>query len=192
VSRSSAFRVAFTILLVVYPVVIYVGLQVVPAGYFGLLLALMLAVRFGLLRSRERATVFTLLILFVYALLAVLGGERMLLLYPAVANFTMSLVFALSLWRGEPLLLRFARARGMPMSAHSDAYLRKLTAVWACFLAANGCVALWTITQTFELWALYNGFLSYLLIAALLGAEVLFRIYYKRRMGIVDERPVDG
>jgi uncharacterized membrane protein len=179
-------RVFFAVLLAVYPVVIYFGLRVVPAGFFGLLLALLLLVRFGLLRFGERATVTPLIILLLYALLAIVFGQRMLLLYPVVANFTMALVFALSLWRGRPLLLRFAEARGMTMSAYSESYLYKLTAVWAVFLAANAGVALWTTTRSFEVWALYNGLLSYLLIACLLGGEVLFRGAYKRRMGIVD------
>lgn len=187
-SRASAIRVAFAVLLALYPVVIYFGLRVLPAGFFGLLLALLLALRFGVLGTAERATAIPVFLLLLgYALLAAFTGENtLLLLYPALVNFVMALVFAASLYQGTPLLQRLAEARGMQMSAHSGGYLQKLTAIWALFLAGNGCVALWTMTRSFEFWALYNGLLSYLLIAGLLGGEVLFRRYYKRRMGIVD------
>jgi uncharacterized membrane protein len=188
VSRASAIRVAFAILLALYPVVIYFGLRILPAGFFGLLLALLLALRFGVLGTAERATAIPVfLLLLAYALLAAFtGANQLLLLYPALVNFVMALVFAASLFHGTPLLERLAEVRGMQMSAHSGGYLRKLTAVWAVFLALNACIALWTMSRSFEFWALYNGLLSYLLIACLLGGEIVFRRYYKRRMGIVD------
>lgn len=188
VSRGRAFRVVFAVVLALYPVAIYFGLRALPAGFFGLLLALLLALRFGLLGSGKRAVAIPVFLLLLgYALLAAfMGTDRLLLLYPALLNFTGMLVFIASLFQGKPLLLRVAEARDMPMSEHSEGYLYKLTAIWAVFLAANGCVALWSMTQSFAFWALYNGLLSYLLIGVLLLGEILFRGYYKRRMGIID------
>jgi uncharacterized membrane protein len=35
-----------------------------------------------------------------------------------------------------------------------------------------------------ELWTLYNGLVSYFLVAILVGGEWLFRRHFKRRMGV--------
>ena len=74
----------------------------------------------------------------------------------------------------------------MAMSEHATGYLTRLTAIWAGFFAANGLVALWTTTASLEVWTLYNGLISYLLVATLMLSEWLFRRHYKRRLGISD------
>ena len=80
-------------------------------------------------------------------------------------------------------MLRVIRARGRPVSEHGPKYLYRLTAVWAGFFILNGLVSIWTTTQSLKVWTLYNGFLSYCLIALLGGAEYLFRRNFLRRMG---------
>jgi uncharacterized membrane protein len=84
----------------------------------------------------------------------------------------------------NPLLLRLVRARGMPLSKYAPRYLTNLTLVWASFFAVNCLAALWTTTASMETWTLYNGLISYLLVGILLGAELLFRRHYKRRLGV--------
>jgi uncharacterized membrane protein len=90
------------------------------------------------------------------------------------------------LWQGDPLLLRFIRARGWKISKHGPRYLYRLTAVWAGFFVANGLISIWTIHFGIEVWTVYNGLIAYLLVAALIGGEYLFRRHYKRRMEIND------
>jgi len=72
----------------------------------------------------------------------------------------------------------------MPVGKHVPQYLSRLTALWAVFFALNGMTALWTSTASMEVWTLYNGLISYFIVAALIGAELLFRSYYKKRMGL--------
>ena len=114
----------------------------------------------------------------------VLKSSVMLLYYPALVNFCLCAVFLNSLRQGDPLLLRMIRARGRPLSKHVPRYLYRLTAVWAGFFVLNGLISIWTITVTIKVWTLYNGLLSYFLIATLVGGERVFRRYYNRRMAV--------
>jgi len=186
VKRSQAVRVGFILCIALYPFIIYFGIQVLPASFFGLVLVVLLAMRYGVLLPGERPILLPILLIFAaYAIVAmVLKSTQMLLYYPALVNFCLCAVFVGSLRQGEPLLLRIVRARGMPVSKHGPKYLGRLTIVWACFFAANGAVSMWTATLPIEVWTLYNGLLSYFLVAALAGGEWLFRRHYKRRMGV--------
>ena len=179
-------RVAFVALLTLYPFAVYFGIQVLHVSFFGMLLALLVALRFVFTRSEERKSTLPLVVLmFVYAIAAaVYGKAEMLLYYPALMNLMLCALFALSVRGGEPILLRIVRARKIPMSKYAPAYLTRLTLLWAVFFFANALVSLWTTTLTLEAWTMYNGLVSYLLVAALFGIELLFRRYYKKRMNV--------
>ena len=188
-NQPAVLRVLLVVLLAFYPFIIYFGIRVLPASFFGIALAVLLLLRFVFTQPGERTTaVPALLLLLAYAVAAaVVGSTQMLMYYPVIINFLMCALFAGSLRHEEPLLLRLVRARGMPMSVHAPRYLTRLTAVWAGFFALNGLIALWTTTQSMELWTIYNGMLAYVLIAALISGEWIFRRHYKRRMGVSDE-----
>jgi uncharacterized membrane protein len=186
VKRPQAVRAGFILCIAVYPFIVYFGIQVLPASFFGLALLALLAMRYGVLLPDERPILLPVLLIFAaYAIAAmVLESTRMLLYYPALVNFCLCAVFVGSLRQGEPVLLRIVRARGMPVSKHGPKYLARLTLVWACFFAANGVVSIWTAALSIEIWTFYNGLLSYFLVATLAGGEWVFRRRYKRRMGV--------
>jgi len=186
VTRSALVRVLFIATIATYPFIIFFGIQYFPPSFFGLILLVMLALRYGVLLPSERPILLPVLILFVtYAVTAtLLRNTTMLLYYPALVNFSLCAVFLNSLRQGDPLLLRIIRARGWPISKHGPRYLYRLTAVWAGFFVLNGSVSIWTATKSIEMWTIYNGLLSYFLVAILVGGEWLFRRYYKRRMGV--------
>jgi len=186
VTRSTLIRALFMICIAAYPFIILFGLKYLPPTFFGVALLFLLAMRYGILLPEERPILVPMLLIFIsYALVAAISGSQsMLLYYPAVVSFTLCAVFLNSLRQGEPLLLRIIRARGIPMSVHGPRYLYRLTAVWSGFFIVNGLISIWTSTQSIEIWTFYNGFLSYLLIAAFVGVEYAFRRWYKRRMGV--------
>lgn len=185
-TRSLPIRVLFLTCIAAYPFLVYFGLQIMPPSAFGLALVILLAMRYGVLLPSERPILTPMLLIFVaYALTATFSGSQLMLLYyPAVVNFTLSGIFLNSLRQGDPLLLRIIRARGWSISEHGPRYLYRLTGVWAAFFVLNALISIWTSTQSIEVWTLYNGFLSYCLVALLVGVEYLFRRYYKRRMGV--------
>ncbi|HUF71518.1 MAG TPA: hypothetical protein VMR74_01330 [Gammaproteobacteria bacterium] len=179
-------RFAFFGLLALYPFVVYFGLRVLPPSFFGILLAIVVAARFAVLKRSDRTLALPILVLLlIYAIVAAfLGRAEALLYYPVLVNLLLCTIFVGSLGRGEPLLLRIVRARGIPISKHGPRYLTNLTAAWAAFFMVNGLVALWTTTLSMETWTLYNGLISYLLVGLFLSVEWLFRRHYKRKLGV--------
>jgi uncharacterized membrane protein len=85
------------------------------------------------------------------------------------------------------LLLRIVRARGTAIGGLGVTYLTRLTAVWAAFFVVNGMIAVWTTTADLEVWTLYNGLIAYLIIAALILGELMFRRHYKRHHNVSSE-----
>ena len=185
-NHSTIIRVLFVVSVAAYPFIIYFGLQHLPPSFFGLVLLIILGLRYGVLLPSERPVLLPILaIFFTYALTATLiKSTAMLLYYPALVNGSLCVVFLNSLRQGDPLLLRMVRARRWPLSVHGPKYLYWLTAIWAAFFVMNGIISWWTTTISIEAWTVYNGLISYFLIAALVGGEWVFRRHYKNRMGI--------
>ena len=70
------------------------------------------------------------------------------------------------------------------------AYMRGLTGVWFGFFIINTGIALFTAThQSTGSWALYNGVISYLLVAVIFLLEILYRPFYQRRHPSADIEP---
>ncbi|ANN71671.1 hypothetical protein [Bordetella bronchialis] len=107
---------------------------------------------------------------------AYVDDPRWLRAYPVLVNGAMFAVFAASLWRGMPVVERFARLRHPDLPPRAVAYTRKVTQVWAGFFAFNGLTAaalsLWA---PWRWWTLYNGAISYVLIGLLMAGEWLVR-----------------
>ena len=50
-----------------------------------------------------------------------------------------------------------------------------MTKVWCLFFVFNGVVSIYTVFASLEVWILYNGLISYLLIGGLVASEVAYR-----------------
>jgi len=185
-NKTVAVRVIIGIFSLVYPFFVYFGISLFPPGFFGLLLLLLLALRFGVLVKEERRVLLPVLIGFLgYSIVTtIMNSVSMLLYYPVLVNFSLFIVFAGSLRQTEPLLLRIVRAKGATISAYTPGYLYKLTAVWAGFFVINGLVSAWTTTMSMAAWTLYNGMISYCIVGLLIGGELLFRHFYIKRMNV--------
>jgi uncharacterized membrane protein len=95
---------------------------------------------------------------------------------PIAINFAIAALFAASLWRGEPLVTRFARLQRHAMTPEAERYTRKLTVVWACYLCALGVAGILIALHGNERWgAWWSGLLDYMLIAALFAGELVYR-----------------
>lgn len=183
--QAKLVRTLAFVFFIAYPFIVYFGISFLPPSFFGLILVVLLALRFKVLLPSERMLYLPVLMVFLaYAVATMVSdSNRLVLFYPALVNFTLFLVFAGSLRTNETILLRLVKARGLVMSEHTPRYLRRLTGVWAVFFAINGLVSVWTSTLSIEAWTLYNGLLSYFIVAILGGAEWVFRRHYKKRVG---------
>ncbi len=117
--------------------------------------------------------------------LAVVSGERVvLLLLPLAVSLYLLWTFARSLRHGPPMIERVARLVEDDLPAFTLPYCRKVTAVWCGFLTANSvCIGVLAFAAPLEWWTLYVGFLFYVLMGALLGAEFLVRKLWFRYYG---------
>jgi len=179
-------RALAVVFFIAYPFLIFFGLSVLPPSFFGLVLLILLGLRFGVLLPEERLVFLPIILIFFgYAASTMyFDNAQLLLYYPAFVNFTLFIVFANSLRNEEPVLLRIVRSRGYAISDHTPKYLFWLTAVWAIFFMLNGSVSIWTSTLSLQGWTLYNGLISYFIVAILGVGEWLFRRYYKKRVGV--------
>lgn len=110
-------------------------------------------------------------------------GWLPLKLYPVLVNAVLLAVFGLSLRHGPPVVERLARLREPVLPPEAVAYTRRVTQAWCVFFIANGMLAAatacWLSTAA---WALYNGFIAYLLIGAMFTGEWLLRRRLQARL----------
>lgn len=111
-----------------------------------------------------------------------LRDQAWLKLYPVLMSVGALIIFASTLLRPPSMIERFARIHQPDLPASGVIWTRKVTMVWCGFFALNALIALGTVLlDNLKLWMLYNGFISYLLMSALLGAEFLLRRRQQRK-----------
>ena len=175
------------IVLLAYPFVVYYGLNQwgvgTVAGVFGLLFFLRILggnkTRLRELKYIAWASGLMGLVLTIFAI--VFKEDHWFTYYPVGVNFFLFLLFFGSLWQKETLVERFARLQESQLPDYVVAYTRTVTKVWCCFFIANGAISLTTSFISMELWTLYNGLISYLLVGLLFISEWLVRLHIKRK-----------
>lgn len=169
---------------ITYPVIVYYGVQRASPAVFALLLAGIAAVKFAAVKDKKdfyHIAVLVMAIIFSF-ILAITNNELLLRLYPVVISIAVALIFASSLRQPENILLRLARLAGRAISAQAPFYTRRLTMVWVALLSVNAIVALYlALFGTLAQWALYCGFLSYILFGVFFIIELIYRHFYIAR-----------
>ena len=104
-----------------------------------------------------------------------LDTETPLLFYPVLMNLLGLVLFASSL-RGTPIIVRLARLRHPDLPPEGVRWCRGVTVAWCVFFVVNGSIALATVVSGGrDLWTLYNGFVSYVLMGVMFAGEWLLR-----------------
>ncbi|NMG03847.1 hypothetical protein [Azoarcus taiwanensis] len=94
------------------------------------------------------------------------------LAYPVLMNAILFGLFAGSLFRPPSVIERLARLHTPELAPEGVRYTRQVTAVWCGFFVINGGIAWWTaVAASREVWVLYNGLVSYLLMGMLFAGE---------------------
>ena len=169
-------------LALAYPFLLFAGLYWFEPRHVALALAAALGLRLLLAAPRLSRATLRQLAVPVLCAAAVLGptlalnDPRALLFVPVGVNLALGFAFARTLRRGPPLVETLARLQEPDLSPAQVRHCRSVTAVWCGFFAVNAgvCLAL-ALLGDLWLWTLYTGFLSYLAMAALYGAELLIR-----------------
>jgi uncharacterized membrane protein len=169
-------------LWLVYPAIIFFGIQYFQPRYVAMLIALVLVVRWRA-EAKSVLTGMSRLYLAVFSLLltaiiitTITNNETMLRLYPTLVNCGMLLIFGFSLKYPPSMIERFARLHDPDLTASGVSYTRTVTQVWCVFFVFNGSVAAFTALYTSrEVWSLYNGLVAYMLMGVLFAGEWLIR-----------------
>lgn len=172
--------VILAVLLVLYPLLVYVGLQQLGPRVLAAILLAAALLRLVAAKVTGQALGNSSWLLFAAAtatgLTLATGSVLGLKFYPVLVSAVMLAVFGYSLWRPPSMIERFARLQQPDLPDQAIPYTRKVTWVWCGFFAINGAVATATVFASDQVWVLYNGLLSYILIGLLLAGEYLVRL----------------
>ena len=126
-----------------------------------------------------------------YPILVYLYGKDFILFsdvvlfYPVLINLGAAGAFGLSLIYPPSLIERIACQTEPGLDERGIKYTRAVTKIWFGFCLSNSLISLCTvILADMELWAIYNGCISYILIGILFAGEYVFRGHYKRKSGV--------
>ena len=189
-------KVLFYVIAAVYPVLVFTLLVIFKVDTRVLSLCIIaLAAAFFLSATGSRKTrnekeksvldwkplVSSMLFLAAGLFCFITGKEFFLKLYSVVINLTLLFVFSSTLFIKPNIIFRFAtladkKILGSTYENQVKNYCRNVTLVWCCFFIINGSIAAYT---TFfcsrEVWAIYNGGISYALMGTLFAVEFIIR-----------------
>ncbi len=182
---KTSIKLLIGLLLIAYPVLVYIGLSHFEVRYIGLLILLVVAIRFILFERGAGGR--PLLVFITGGILAflVLASNQVIFLklYPVCMSALAFGVFYYSLRNPPTVIERIAqRSFTGEMPVHVVVYVRKVTKLWCGFFILNGIIALYTaLWASMEIWTLYNGLISYIVMGVLFLGEMLYR---KLRKGV--------
>lgn len=180
-------RILIGLLALLYPLLVYTGLQYLPLHWVSLILAGLLLLRVMALYRTPAASPMMhalkpalLLALGCAALSGLLNSTGALKLIPVVINLACLAGFSLTLRHPPSMIERFARIQEPDLDAVAIAYTRRVTQVWCLFFLINGSIAFYTaLFCSLHIWTLYNGLIAYLLMGLLFAVEYLVRLRVK-------------
>jgi uncharacterized membrane protein len=185
--KGRSLYIALSAAGIAYPFLVYFGLRVVSptilvVAVLGVLVLKVIFNRhnrlqklFGPVSSVAGAGVL---------LMVILSPMAGLKAYPILMSLGWAGLFAFSLIRPPTIIERIARLREPDLPPSAIPYLRNVTLVWLGFFLINALISTTTaISGSLELWALYNGLISYILMGALFAGEFIIRCLVRRRHG---------
>jgi uncharacterized membrane protein len=109
-------------------------------------------------------------------LTAVTDSELALRCYPALVNVGLLVSFSVTLVRPPSMIERFARMHFSEITPRVAAHTRRVTQLWCAMFVLNGVLALYTaLACSREVWAVFNGLISYMLVGTLIVGEWIYR-----------------
>lgn len=175
-------NIILLVLSVCYPFLMYYGLQHWEPKYLTVVFLLLFLLRLKSPSSIRYEKVILGIILSIVMAYTCLSNHALgVRLYPVLINFMMLVVFSYSLVNPPSMIERFARMTEPALPAKAVVYTRIVTKVWVAFFSMNLCLALFTaIFCSDKIWALYNGFIAYILMGLLFFIEYLVRMRVRK------------
>jgi uncharacterized membrane protein len=174
-------KTAFLLVSIAYPFVVYWGLSQDKHTWLLAVLLILLASRFWVAKQSQEKWVVVSMTVVVLMVSWLIGYEKGLKLYPVMINLSFLALFGFSLFTSMPIVERIARLREPNLPLNAVQYTRRVTQAWSVFFSINGLISLYTVFAKNEhVWLIYNGFISYILIATMMLVEWLIRRRVRR------------
>ena len=169
---------------VIYPIVIYFGIEQFGVSAMAFILFVLLVLRIVIIGKIKQPGQWSIPLLVggLCLVAAWLDSEALLRYYPVLMNGIFASFFLISLTDKQSLIERIARNFKKKISPHAKAYMRGLTMVWAGILLLNSFISFYTACcLSISQWAFYNAVLVYIFFAVFTLIELTYRQYYKRK-----------
>ncbi len=180
--------IALSVLLIIYPFLVYFGIQYVEPRYVGLLILVLLLLRFLVIRKQIAWKNVKPLIPITVAgsalclMIMVSNNFTMVRFYPVLINAVLLLLFFITLIKPPSMVERLARLTEPNLPEAAISYTRNVTIVWCVFFVFNTAIAAITaFYTTLEVWTLYNGLIAYFLAGLVFVIEYTVR---RRKMKV--------
>lgn len=178
--KLKALKLAIFIASIAYPFVLFF------ASEFSLAILIVLAILWALRGVFESGNLRLISFLMVgfFTLCIIFKGSNLAFLYPVLVSLGFLAVFGYSL-KNEAIITKFARLKESNLSQEVISYTRNLTKIWCAFFVLNAALTLFlSLLEDKMYWSVYTGAISYLLMGALFGGEILYRkIFILRDVG---------
>lgn len=110
-----------------------------------------------------------------FLILLIFDGYDLKFIYPVLVSVLFLVIFGVSL-KDESIITKIARKKEPELSCEAVLYTRNLTKIWCIFFLLNAIVAFGlSLLENKYFWALYSGFISYLIMGFLFFGEIVFR-----------------
>ena len=163
-------KIVACVFLVAYPFAVLYALK---RGGFGAVAAILaLAAVVGFFVNRQK--ILLLCGLGVVCVALALRSAVAVKFYPVAMNFAVMAMFALSLLK-KPLVQIIGERMQGALPPRGVIYARKATIAWAFFMLFLTACSAATVFMPDEVWAVFNGFVSYILIAIMFALEYIAR-----------------
>lgn len=187
-TKTASLRVGIGFLFILYPFLIYFGLQEFQPKLLAFLLLIATVLRFALTKNNNNdksdpgMSLYWVATAFLVIIVTFLTDSKYgLFLYPLLVSLAFFTFFTISLYYPPTVIERIARRQRKEFPERAIIYTRKVTQAWCVFFVINGSLSLVSIFHSEKWWMLYNGFISYILIGLMLGGEYLIRMRVMKR-----------
>jgi uncharacterized membrane protein len=171
----------------IYPFIISAGIKYNFLDFLLPAIAFIFAIRLLLTyKQKSQFGFFSIISIICAVILCIVSwifkSNNLVLYYPVFVNILLEIVFFSSLFSEKSIVTRLALLTHKELPPYAIKYTINVTKVWCAFFLLNGAFSLFTVLHgDIELWTIYNGFISYVLIGIVGIIEYAFRIIVRKR-----------
>ncbi len=170
-----------------YPFAVYFGIDHYAPSTLVIVLLFIFILRFIFAQYYRDTLQWSLLFFIGVFCLIILFTNSMSILryYPVIISLGAIVIFTHSLTSHTSMVEKFARIFDTNPSPLRKRYARNLTKAWVLLLILNAGIATYSACcLSMQMWALYNGLLSYILFGTFVVLEIIFRKHYFKKNNI--------